>query len=402
MSNPHKNIFYYYRGPSNRNSSNEDEIIYDKQIEDNTTKAFINCLECSSENLLNYFLDYFKIEIKNTTTPQFLLQVSIVKGRPDAVIKFVNSSIYIENKVSAPVDKTQLTNHLKALNKNDLLLLITNNIQDNETVKDLDIIYINWNEIYRCLKNYIPTNRNEKFLLEQFLNYLEVIGLSEFTGFSNDDFDFFINNIEDYKPIIRNKIEKFANLVYESLNHEIKSVYIDKHLGIISKNPEVIWFGIRKNQKLKDVFKHCNFTIEIDADALRIYTVIRDGKYNQKKPIGILYKKIKNNYDEFLSLLKSLDNKYFFNISKRVPKTGKTIRPGNEKWILQSMLTLEIITDETIDYLLVLLKKIEFPGIHIGLIIKRGDKILQEPEKLIAVGKKVIEEEYKVLKFLES
>jgi len=65
-------------------------------------------------------------------------------------------------------------------------------------------------------------------------------------------------------------------------------------------------------------------------------------------------------------------------------------------------LTLEIITDETIDYLLVLLKKIEFPGIHIGLIIKRGDKILQEPEKLIAVGKKVIEEEYKVLKFLES
>ena len=76
--------------------------------------------------------------------------------------------------------------------------------------------------------------------------------------------------------------------------------------------------------------------------------------------------------------------------------------PGNEKWITLARLTLEIVTDETIDYLLMMLKKIEYPGVHFGLSIKRGDKILQEPEKLIQVGKRVIEEEYKVLKFLES
>ena len=51
---------------------------------------------------------------------------------------------------------------------------------------------------------------------------------------------------------------------------------------------------------------------------------------------------------------------------------------------------------------MMLLKKIEFPGIHIGLNIKRGVKTLQEPENLIKVGKKVIEDEYKVLKFLED
>jgi len=88
-------------------------------------------------------------------------------------------------------------------------------------------------------------------------------------------------------------------------------------------------------------------------------------------------------------------------VYKRVSKTGKILR-GNEKWILKSMFTLEIITDETIDYFLMLLKKIEFPGIHMGPIIKRGDKVLQDPEKLIKIGKKVIEKEYKVLKFLES
>jgi hypothetical protein len=42
MSDPHKNIFYYYRGPSSRDDK---DIIYDKQIEDNTTKALVNCFK---------------------------------------------------------------------------------------------------------------------------------------------------------------------------------------------------------------------------------------------------------------------------------------------------------------------------------------------------------------------
>src|SRR4030042_5713107 len=98
MSDPHKNIFYYYRGPSSREN---EEIIYDRQIEDNTTKALINCLEYSSRNLLEHFLNYFSIEVKNKTAPQFLLQVSLSKSRPDARIKFIGSSIFIENKIGA-------------------------------------------------------------------------------------------------------------------------------------------------------------------------------------------------------------------------------------------------------------------------------------------------------------
>ena len=49
---PHKNIFYYYRGPSRRQ---EEDIVYDTQVEDNTTKAFINCLENSSNDLLDHY-----------------------------------------------------------------------------------------------------------------------------------------------------------------------------------------------------------------------------------------------------------------------------------------------------------------------------------------------------------
>ena len=402
MSDPHKNIFYYYRGPSSKKDNNLDEIIYDRQVEDNTTKALINFFEYSSISLLHHFIQYFQIKVKNISTPKFLLQVSMARSRPDAVIKFVNSAIYIENKVGAPVDLRQILNHMETMEKNDSLVLITNNNDDHAIIRVLDIIYINWNEIYRCFKHYIPVNINEKFLKEQFLSYLEVMGLSDFNGFKKDDFDFFINCIDDYKPVIRNKIEKFGNLVYEQLSAEIKSIYNDRYVGNISKNPQLVWFGIRKDKSIKDVFKHCNFVLEINSDNLKLYSVIRDGRYNQNKPVGILYKKIKDNPDYFISLLGSLGKDYYLDVSKRVPKSGNKILPGNEKWELVSLFKLEFLTNETIDYLLMLLKNIDFPGIRIGRDIKRGEKILQEPENLINFVKVVIENEFNILKFLES
>jgi hypothetical protein len=282
------------------------------------------------------------------------------------------------------------------------LILITNNTDDRVVAEELDVKYINWNEIYKCFKEYEVKNRNEKFLIEQFLNYLEVIGLSDFTGFNNDDFDFFINNIDDYKPIVKNKIEKFGNLIYESLSPEIKKIYIERYIGNIPKNAENIWFAIRKNQKERDILKHCNFNIKIDSDTLMFNTVIRDGKYNQKKPIGVLYEKIKNDFDGFLNLLKSLNRNSYIKVFKRVPRSGKSILRGNEMWVLLSTLTLEIITDETIDYFLALLESIEFPGIYIGSSIKRGDTVLKNPEELVEIGKGVFEEGYKILKYLED
>jgi hypothetical protein len=393
---PHRNIFYYYRGPSKRQA---EDIIYDTQIEDNTTKAFINCLENSSNGLLKHFIDYFALEFNYKSKPQYLLQVSKSKSRPDAQIKSATHALYIESKVAADINIEQLVKHQKELKDNDILILISKDDFNNE----INIKHIRWSDIYRCFSVYEDRDPKEKFIISEFKKYLEVVGLSDFVGFENDDFDYFINRIEDYKPIVKNKLDQFSNKIYEELNDEIKSIYTDRHLGVLSKYPEGgAWFAIRKDQKIKDVFKHCNFTIEIDADSVQFNTVIRDGKYNQKKPIGIFYRKIKNNYDAFMNILKSLSNEYYLTISKRVPKSGKSIMPGNEKWIPLAKLTLGIVTDETIDYLLMMLKKIEFPGIHLGLSIKRGNEVLQEPEKLIQIGKKVIEEEYKVLKFLED
>ena len=71
-------------------------------------------------------------------------------------------------------------------------------------------------------------------------------------------------------------------------------------------------------------------------------------------------------------------------------------------WVLLSTLTLEIITDETIDYFLALLENIEFQGIYICSSIKRGDTVLKNPEELVKIGKGVFEEGYKILRYLED
>lgn len=399
MRDPHKNIFYYYRGPSKRVT---DDIIYDTQVEDNTTKALINCFDNCSSSLLTHFLNYFNLDFDFIGKPQLLLQVSKTKSRPDAQIKAIQKSTYIENKIKAGLDLEQLTNHLAGIAKDDILLVIT-----KEDIKDkiqglAQTKHIRWLDVYNCFSDYDQGNYKEKFLIKQFLEYLEVMGLSDFKGFDNDDFDYFINKIDDYKPIIKDKFERFGYKVFDELRDEIKSIYSERYLGNVSKNAEQIWFGIRKPQNKNDVFRHCNFTIDMNSDVLRFNVVIRDGKYKDKKPIGIFYRKIKNNFDQFLDLLKAFSSDYHLKVSKRVPKSGNRIMPGNEKWEHLSILTLEIVTYETIDYILMLLKKVKFPGIRLEFSIKRGDKILNRPDLLIVKGKEALETGYKLLKFLES
>ena len=89
-------------------------------------------------------------------------------------------------------------------------------------------------------------------------------------------------------------------------------------------------------------------------------------------------------------------------IYKRVPRYGKRIMPGNESWVSLSDISLEIVREETINYLLMLIENIEYPGIRLGIRIKRGDHILQDAKELINFGKRFMENGYKLLEFLET
>ena len=65
MRDPHQNIFYYYRGPVKRKKKS----VYDIQIEDNTTKSFINLLEFCCVAKFEFLLKYFFMLIKVRSKP---------------------------------------------------------------------------------------------------------------------------------------------------------------------------------------------------------------------------------------------------------------------------------------------------------------------------------------------
>ncbi|MDQ0163967.1 hypothetical protein [Aeribacillus alveayuensis] len=80
----YKNIFHYYRGQT-RNGSEE---IKQLQIENNTTKAFINVLQHSSPMLTMRFLDWLGLYTKETDKFEYMYQVSneLHRKTPQAVV----------------------------------------------------------------------------------------------------------------------------------------------------------------------------------------------------------------------------------------------------------------------------------------------------------------------------
>lgn len=217
--NPYRNIFYFYRG------QNHLEKKADKQIEDNTTKALINTLEYSDKSLLHLFLSKLNIYVDKDALPQFDMQVAEAFSRPDAQIKIGKSDIYIESKVHAVLDKSQIINHLNSIGKS-FLIIITPRESDHDIIKEISnpqLRFITWENIYIQFSYYLMERKKESnhFILEQFLKYIESINMAPFNGFQKEDFDSFLNVEEDPKneirSIIKNKFKKYLEEIQISI-----------------------------------------------------------------------------------------------------------------------------------------------------------------------------------------
>ena len=255
MRDPHQNIFYYYRGPSKKT----EDSLRDIQIEDNTTKALINLLEFAKRVdyaiLLKSFLKLIDVPQKQITS--FRLQKHEEKSRPDGIINFANNKVCVESKVRANLSVEQISRHLKSLSRQDYLLVVTNNKTDKLTLKklkDARLRYVSWHDIHKLCLEIINDIRNNKKLsaivafLQEFNNYLEVIVMTEFSGFKDEDFDFWTTLDDHYIPILKNKLESLATSIRKGLPVELKK-YSFIRPGNISKSIHVerfAWVAIKK------------------------------------------------------------------------------------------------------------------------------------------------------------
>jgi hypothetical protein len=179
----YKNIFHYYRGQTRKGSEETKQL----QIENNTTKAFINVLQHSSPMLTMRFLEWLGLYAKETDKFEYMYQVSneLHRKTPQAVVvgisetdKIINNlqdkkyyipdgailsnsvSILIETKIglNAYLDINQLEGHKKRF-------AINQKVDEN--------IILTWNEIRNFFQEQLSYFKKANdiltcFLLEQF------------------------------------------------------------------------------------------------------------------------------------------------------------------------------------------------------------------------------------------
>lgn len=417
MKDPHQNIFFYYRGPS----SLKVVSLYDFQVEDNTTKSLINILEfCEKagfEKLTRALLAAIRAPKRRVI--DFKLQRGLEDSRPDGLIDLGTCEIHIESKVRARLYLEQIKRHLASIGSQDILLVVTNikeHAAELERIKDGRIRHLQWAELNRICLQLVKEIRQEKKsaaieqLIKHFIDYLEVVVMTEFNGFKNEDFDFWLDPNPYYVPILRKKLEALAGIIKDKLPKAIRA-YNFVQVGYVSKSGKderSAWVAIKKPKNEKDVFNQCNFTIEVSKNGLEINAVIRNGRTEQsQKPIGVFFDKLSRDPKGFLNAIGALRKEARIVIAKRLPRVGKQIMPGNEQWNKFFDMKLSDITNaQDILYLRSVLQKADrkpgAPGIHFRYSIGRGEKILTEPEELTVEIINTMESFYPILSFLEN
>jgi hypothetical protein len=196
LTDVHRNCFVYYRGPS----AGSDARV--RQIEDNSTKALINLLEHSERSLTGRFLkemlevdepvrdaSYFLqgggapdqtpcvllgIAAPSVVTDDEAPVVAAAEGgsRIDASILVPGLRVIIEVKTVGSLDDSQLARHQEKWNATS-------------------IVRRRWVDVFQWAQRELATSRDDVtgFLLRQFVEYLQITGLSAFAGFTEADFD---------------------------------------------------------------------------------------------------------------------------------------------------------------------------------------------------------------------
>lgn len=245
-----ENLFWFYRG------QRDSEEFNDTQLENNFTKAlFIVLINC--EHFRSDFLSEF-LKVSNKGEIRFEMQKTIPvdfdsankpvlfilteelkkhgvkktkkqKSVPDGWIITNNQNILVEVKITGNITEDQLRRHEKKLGKKSRR------------------IYRTWDELAIFLKDQLAKTQNEVegFLLEQFVVFLEVEGMTKFSGFNESDLNFFKskkNTTHETRNALRRKFTNFKEAV-------TKNQKLSKHLkpgevGVLKKYAESIWFPI--------------------------------------------------------------------------------------------------------------------------------------------------------------
>jgi len=372
--NPFRNIFYYYRGPSSKKAKKrKEEGQFDKQIEDNTTKALINTLEHSEKCLLMCFLKKANIDVTFDDNVIFGLQISENVSRPDALIQIDNCKIFIESKLHSRLNKDQIHRHLESISDSYLICITAS---DNEKsilneIRKLNLRFICWKDVYSCFQQFEAKDEKTKFLVQQFLEYLEAINIAPFNGWKKQDFEAFLNIEDDASRELRlrvkEKLRQYLIELKELLKREKLFEDLKVDVGNIQKSSDKVWGVLCKPPIKHKVYKpHFNFWLNSDEFGLGV-------QIEGKSPANKMETIIKSHKEKFLKILKELES-FDLIIRKRVPTGRPRDYPGID--VVKIKLGEDITPVDT-EYIIKKMNQYELFEIHCAKSFKRDEEILK-------------------------
>lgn len=303
-SSPYENVFFYFRGPS-ANAVGESQ--QSRQIEDNTTKALVNLFQLADPSLVASWLASLGVSMPAGGLPaEFHLQggpagcsaphrrllvitaeddisaatwhpSTSAAGRIDAAIHVPGELLVaIEAKVAAALDGGQLEKHAADWD-------ITRHTEPGiEGVAD-SWIFTTWAQIYRWARTYQQQDgltAVSKFLIAQFTEYLEIIGVTPFAGFRPEDFDLLADRRAAIAPLapdpavgptdpaqaalVKARVAKLWDAILPRLTTGERAALGAIHVGSLRARDDRMWAATNWGER------GLNFTLELDPDQLEL------------------------------------------------------------------------------------------------------------------------------------
>jgi hypothetical protein len=312
MTDFHHNIFHYYRGAKGSDKDRE------RQLEDNTTKALINTLEYCDPKVAMKFLGWLRVvstgeikfELQKKTIGEGLISrkqqrilLAIIpshlnhethiepadlqagESRPDAWISGDDYVIIIESKVAGNLEPQQKQDHLRKLK--------VGTIRPRYEERT-------WDEVHRFFMGLLAElSGRSKWIVEQFIDYLEGIGMAEFTGFENEIFDYFFwHNDEEARKWVRDTFRSFSNMVHLELK-SFDSFYEDYDVGNLHIKDEHCWVAFGPGRQKYRQWAHQ--TISLHAQGLEVFVNVE-----LKGAIDKLKGKLRQNKKDFRNQILNL------------------------------------------------------------------------------------------------
>jgi hypothetical protein len=344
---PHKNIFYYYRGQTSKKDNTND-----KQLENNLTKALINVLDPGNldlvtENGSDLASELFSEMIGEDTGKlrQVKMQEGVGKRTLDVVLSFENTTVGVESKFGAKISLLQLNEELEGIANRDnpkvVIIAHSDQIDENrELWKNPNFKPFSWQQIYDFFENKVKVrdiqNPEQIFLLKQYLEYMRLMHM---TGkFTKEDFDA-VANTDMVDKGIKDLFGNFAKEV------QVQLPRIQKFN--ISKEPSKhLWITFtKKAKKAKEANNEPHFTSHLNRDGI-------DMMFNAESrscPKNIARILIGDNsrptpkFEEFWKKVKSLENSGKSSVCKIIFMKVKKLRQGeqNEEPIFKTEMELK-------------------------------------------------------------